>query len=112
MIEWFDIKAAVDAIFQLSAVLTGLLFSIYCFVIVSSNPFIERVRTTTSYQRSKTYVWHTVSMGMALTLVSLLMSVAKFPQMLESVILILLALFTCWWLVRFRGCLKRFEILS
>ena len=47
MIEAFNIRDAVEAIFQLVVFFTGVLFSIHCFVIVSSNPFIERLFSTT-----------------------------------------------------------------
>ena len=110
--ESFDTGAAFNAIFQLAAVLTGLLFSIYCFVIVSSNPFIEKVRTTTAYQRSKTYVKNTLYIGIVLTFLSSFATAIKFKADIETGVFILLAVSAAWWFRRFIGCLHRFNILS
>lgn len=112
MIDPFDIPTALNAIFQLAAIFTGILFSIYCFVIVSSNPFIDRIKGTETYKLSRSYVKKTLSLGFFITVVSLGAATVAQPLQMQCLIFITLSFLTVWWLWRLIGCVRRFDILA
>src|SRR5687768_49451 len=99
-----------EALFQVTALFTGILFSIYCFVIVSSNPFIDKIKNTQTYGRNKRYIAGTVSLGAFISIIAL--GIPLMPPTYTSVLFLFLVVLAIWWLYRLSKCMQRFYILS
>lgn len=106
------IAKVLSGIFDITNVLTAILFAVYCFVIVSSNPFIDKIRHTKSFINSREYIKNTVHIGIFAILISKSVELLPVSDFLYAAAFILLVPLTVWWLVRFVGCMKRFSIMS
>jgi hypothetical protein len=73
----FQMSDFFSGTFNFSTVLTGFLFSIYCFIIVTSNPFIERIQKSKTFQEVKGFLVTTTVLGLLSGIFSLLLSCFK-----------------------------------
>ena len=106
-----NIMSLLEAMFQLSAFFTAILFSIYVFVIVASNPFIEKIQGTKAYANCKRHIRNTLGWGMLITVSSVLVSLANAPIVLQGGLLVLSG-FCIVWLVMMIDCIRKFHVIA
>lgn len=107
-----DTSIALNSIFQITGFLTAILFSVYCFCIVSSNEFIVKIRGTKTFLSSKNYIKFTFSLGLFICISSILAVSVIYPDGAQDIIFYIVASLTIWWLFRFIKCYKMFDTLS
>lgn len=63
-----------NGVFNIAAILTGFLFTIYCFIVVSNNPFLDRIQNTETFKSIKCFVLRTTIISLFSSLYSLILS--------------------------------------
>lgn len=105
-----------SGLFNISAILTGFLMTIYCFIAVSSNPFISKVHNTSVYQEIKRFMLATTVITFISTICSLALSALSLeltePSFGLTFAISLWVFFTTLGIAFFFSCLHFFLILS
>jgi hypothetical protein len=108
----FDAGLVIASIFQLAGGLTAILFSVYCFCVVSSNAFMDKIRHTQTFNASRDYIKFTFDLGFLLTMIALMASAVPQAKEFQEIFIFPLSILTVWWLCRFAKCYKIFETFS
>lgn len=105
-----------SGIFNISSVLAGFLFSIYCYIAVSSNPFIERIQNTSTFRSVIAFVLRTTIVSSISAMFSLVMSSFKWEgvtiSFYESVAITTWFFLFCLNIAYFAYCMHSFTLLS
>lgn len=110
------IDAVLSGVFNISAILTGFLLTIYCFIAVSSNSFIEKVQATKTYSEIKKFMLTTTLVTFLSAFCSLIYSAFQFTfsadNFWQAFGMSVWVFFTMLGITFFMSCLHFFMILS
>lgn len=105
-----------SGVFNISAILTGFLMTIYCFIAVSSNAFISKIHKTNVYREIKRFLLITTVITFVSTICSLVLSSLNLklaePSLALNIAFSLWIFFTTLGITFFLSCLHFFMILS
>lgn len=111
-----NVKIIFEGFFNISAILTGFLMTIYCFIAVSSNPFIEKVQSTGTFIQIKHFMLTTTVITFLSSICSLIISAFDFSLsgeiFWETFLLSLWIFLSSLGVLFFLSCLHFFLILS
>lgn len=111
-----NIKTIFEGFFNISAILTGFLMTIYCFIAVSSNPFIEKVQNTQTFGHIKHFMLTTTIITFLSSICSLILSAFDLKldgeSFGETFLISVWIFFSTLGIFFFLSCLHFFLILS